>query len=131
MSVADVSSDVQASITSGNMEIKRKSEGGKSIIRYTILHLKVAIFCSRLNVVLMFIETVFFYQAQISATKIWESSSYLLWTLYPEYDIESEYGCLAKHESLREAKSAQQTLSELCVNVSYAFDDSNVFDMSL
>nr|CAB3255589.1 immunoglobulin superfamily member 21-like [Phallusia mammillata] len=84
----DVSSDVKASITSGNLEIKDQETQVKSIIRYTVLHLK----------------------AQISGTKMWESSSYLLWTLYPQYDTDSEYGCLAKHESLEKAKYALQTL---------------------
>jgi len=49
---------------------------------------------------------------RIKNTKLWESSSYLLWTLTPRYDIDAEYGCLATHESLEKTETAARTLSK-------------------
>nr|XP_018667322.2 immunoglobulin superfamily member 21-like isoform X2 [Ciona intestinalis] len=74
-------------ITTGNIDLSGSWDS--DVVPYTMIHIK----------------------AQIAGTKLWESSSYLLWTLRPEHDTNAEYGCQAQHESLDGAKTAERVLS--------------------
>jgi len=58
---------------------------------------------------------------------LWKSTSYLLWILRPDYDINAEYGCKAQHKSFNTAKTVGKTLS-MNVNFFLCLDQSMFFE---
>ena len=64
------------------------------------------------NIHILGVVLLMLIQGRKVGKKLWESASYLLWTLQPDRDVEAEYGCKAQHQSFKQTQTFGKILSK-------------------